>query len=75
MRLSCPHCPHCGLPAIGTVEVLSGVARIFEPDECGDTDYMGFTDVSWNSQKTNTNPAGEKEVICKDDHTWFTRIT
>lgn len=67
------NCPTCGLEADGTVESFAGRAFL-DFDDAGHADYSGYTDVWWNEQRTNTNTAGEAELICPQGHSWFSPV-
>ena len=64
-----PECPKCNQPAHGTLETLSGIARISETSE-GKLIYTGETEVCWDEQKTVVNGHGHIFFACSCGHTW-----
>ena len=74
MKLAEPKCPNCGLGAVGTVEQVPGISY-FNRSPCrGSVEYQGDTELCWEGQKTEQLPDGRSQVICKNDHTWYTVI-
>lgn len=70
MKLKAFRCPECNAVARGTVDTVPGIAEM-TISRAGVATYSGETDMDWDSQKTNTNAAGEVELICPNDHRWF----
>lgn len=70
MRFTPLHCPTCQARARGTVERLTGVALLTEPDEEGRVEYAGQTDVWWDEQQSVTDKRGRVRVICPAGHEW-----
>jgi hypothetical protein len=56
VRIAIDKCPACGEQVEGTVEVVSGVATIFQ-NEDGSYTYSGSSDMDWDTSTTIT-PAG-----------------
>jgi len=73
MRFRPIHCPECGQRATGTVENLSGVAQFLPPDQNGEIEYDGYTEVNWDTQETVTDAKGRTNLTCPDGHEWFAR--
>jgi hypothetical protein len=69
MKLAKPNCPTCGKPARGTLDTIYGVALLAEPDKDGQTDYIGETDVNWDSQRPVDDPEGIT-LECQEGHQW-----
>ena len=76
MKLAEPKCPICEDPAVGTMDLIPGVALFDDDptDESAVIEYMGETEVDWDGQQRITNDAGESKVTC-GRHYWFTKIT
>lgn len=64
-----PDCPECGQRAIGTVEILAGVAVLNIEDD-GSAEYAGSTEVCWNGQRTARGEGGGMLLTCADGHEW-----
>jgi len=67
-------CPTCQAPARGTVERLTGVALLSEPDADGRVEYTGWTDVWWDEQRSVTDKRGRVRLICHAGHEWWAEI-
>jgi hypothetical protein len=70
MRFEPIKCPTCGGSATGTLEVLTGVALFTDPDEAGQVDYAGETEVDWDTQRTLTDEFDRVTLVCSQGHEW-----
>lgn len=74
MKFETMTCPDCGKRAIGTLETVPGVAMFDEsidgPDESGEVEYDGFTDLNWNEGKSQRNSDGLILLTCGNGHEW-----
>ena len=73
MKFEIAKCPKCGEYPSSTSETIAGNAILSEPDENGEQDWIGDTDVCWDSQTTNRNEKGEVELNCENLHSWFSK--
>jgi hypothetical protein len=64
-------CPTCGELPRGTVEKLMGCAELMEPDEDGQMEYSGTTDIWWDEQHTLTDDDGTVCLCCLNGHDWW----
>lgn len=63
-------CPVCGLPPIGTLETVTGLA-LLTPSESGPGyDYEGETKIWWDEQKTVRDKSGHVTLVCNGGHDW-----
>lgn len=74
MKLSIWKCPKCGEPAIGTCDLVPGVALFSVIDAEGNTEYFGETKVDWDKQEPLQHPTGGTIVTCANGHEWPTEI-
>ncbi len=70
MKFDSLHCPECGEPARGTIDVIHGCALFAEPDENERVDYAGETDVWWEEQ-TTIAIGNRLRLICPHAHEWW----
>jgi DNA-directed RNA polymerase subunit RPC12/RpoP len=67
-------CPRCGRDDVGTVEMITGVAR-FSLATDGSIAYEGYTDVDWDTSTTRRNRAGTPQVECTScGHRWYAKV-
>lgn len=69
MRFFPDHCPTCGHAATSTVETVRATARICRSPE-GIFDYVGDTDIDWDSQSLVEDARGQVTLCCDDFHEW-----
>lgn len=74
MKIEIPSCPKCHSQARGTVETLTACAE-FGQDVDAALTYSGYTEIFWAEQKTNRDNDGRVELVCGNQHSWFSRIT
>lgn len=74
MKFKIAHCAVCGEPPVAIVERVLGNAFLCEPDDTGDQNYMGETEIEWDTQETDTDADGDVEVFCDKHHFWKTAI-
>ena len=70
-----PTCPECGRIPVYIVESVKCLARI-EPaddDEPG-FEYLGESDVLWDTQGPERDAESNVSVVCENDHQWETRL-
>lgn len=73
MNIAIPKCPTCDQLAEGTIETVTGCARLdINPD--GSAEYGGYTDVYWDSQKTVLDNDGKATLVCCNGHEWQSKI-
>lgn len=71
MTFATPSCPACGLPPVGTVELIPGLSQLIaDPRHPGSFDYAGQTDIDWNDQRTDRDAAGNLTLQCRHGHRW-----
>ena len=58
MKFEKLHCPSCGKPATSTWDNVPGQAILSEPDENGEVDYVGETEMFWDGQTTDETDEG-----------------
>jgi hypothetical protein len=63
-------CPECGGRAIGTAEIVPGVALFCEAAD-GEVEYTGETKMYWDGQTTERADDGRVTVCCANDHEWL----
>ena len=76
MEIMKPKCRLCDGVAVGTVDIIYGIA-LMSPENDDDPktfQYMGTTDVNWDSQKPIADKRGRSKLICANGHTWFSKI-
>lgn len=73
MRLSVPNCPTCRQPAIGTVDVIPGIALFTDIEPDGSTTYCDETRVDWDGQQTRLGPNQLPLVTCGEHH-WESQV-
>jgi hypothetical protein len=73
MKFDKPKCPQCGAPPRGTIDRLQGCAELNEPDENGEFEYSGSTEVWWDEQRSIIDMKGRVALICHEGHEWFSR--
>lgn len=73
MKLSVPICPECGEPADGIYETLCATAWI-ERYEDGEFEYIGDSDIGWDTQEPDVDEANTALVRCNRVHTWRSKI-
>lgn len=56
-RTFVPTCPKCDNDSVGQFDIVQCTADIMEIDEDGDITWGGETDVDWNSQEAQSDPA------------------
>lgn len=71
-------CPHCGEVARGSIETVTGVALFTGPDEKGEVEYAGETDIDWNTQETIIDEDADGDPVgvilsCPNGHEWTAR--
>ena len=66
--------PKTGKPAVGTVEVLMGLARLTEPDAEGNVASAGETEVDWNGQKSAAELQGHAVMEDADGNQWYSEV-
>lgn len=64
MKYAIPDCPKCGERASGTLETLTGCAQL-EFDEAGDAEYVGGTEIFWDSTISQKDEHGNDMLICR----------
>lgn len=69
MKYTIPCCPECGDLAIGTVDLVPGVARFLIVHDGTFIDYDGETEMRWDSQYT-IEEGGKTRLTC-GDHDWY----
>lgn len=69
MRFNSWKCPECDQAAIGTVEIIHGLALLMF-DENGDAEYAGETKVDWDSQVSRVDARGQVTLECPNGHQW-----
>ena len=70
MKFNPCKCPECGAPPKGTLETVPGLALLAEPDEHGEFEYEGETEIFWNAQKTDRDDDGRVTLECTNGHAW-----
>ena len=73
MKCDMSRCPHCGAMAIGTVELVPGLALVRFNEE-GEAEYEGETRMDWNNQTTRRDSAGQATLECPHGHQWQARM-
>lgn len=73
MRFSPAVNPASGLPPKGVIESLLGTALIHELSP-GDWDYVGETEVSWDSQAPQTDALGRVLLVDSTGSTWWAEL-
>jgi hypothetical protein len=73
MKIGVPNCPECNSPARGTVETQLACAE-FEQNSDGTLKYSGWTENLSDEQETNRNKKGQIELICDNQHRWFSKM-
>jgi hypothetical protein len=68
MKFNPSKCPDCGERIRGSVDVLYGVALVTKPDEDGNCEWAGETEVDWNGQAPTSNSPGTVVVRCLNGH-------
>lgn len=68
MKLSPQSCPECNKQADCIVERLTGYAKIVWNNE--QVDYIGETEVDWNSPEAVQDYKGMATVRCLNGHEW-----
>lgn len=68
--MSPPLCPKCHTPPTYTVECLTGLAEIRWNDD-GSIEYVGETDIDWDSQFTYHDRNGDIAYHCGNCHEEF----
>lgn len=66
-------CEECGSPASSTWESIPGQALLSEPDEFGEVEYEGETEVFWDGQTTDENAEGVL-LGCDCGHSWRSKL-
>ena len=74
MRFTQPNNPKTGKAAIGTCDMIPGIALV-QFNEDGSADYVGETKVDWDGQRTITDKSGRVQLIDQDGSTWFSEMT
>lgn len=78
MHFKEPVCPDCGLVATGTLDRIEGIAEFLgDPDPREGFDYSGSTEVLWDTQETQTDPAGGSNrwtLVDEEGHTWHSEV-
>ena len=66
MKFETPNCPTCGEPAMGTVDVIPGVALLSFAED-GEAWYSGETKVFWDGhpRKEENTPVPEPETLSR----------
>jgi hypothetical protein len=62
-------CPECGEIAIGTVDLIPGIA-LLDFDDDGEADYVGETKVCWDGQFSETD-AEDRTLLSCGEHEWY----
>lgn len=78
MKFGTMKCPECGEQAAGTLETVTGRAEFDEPDEDGNVEYSGETQIFWDGQMTVTKIENEIEyatLLCHEGHEWKSTVT
>lgn len=75
MKLEIFQCPTCGAPAIGTLEIVTGLALLNLPSGLGDTDYAGETRIDWDNQRTVRDDTDRATLECESGHQWQSKLT
>lgn len=78
MKFGTMKCPECGKQASGTLETVTGRAEFDEPDEDGNVEYSGETQIFWDRQMTVTEIKNEIEyatLLCHGGHEWQSTVT
>lgn len=71
MKFEKINCPQCGCCATGTLESIQGWARFHVPDvDEGAAEYVGHTDVVWDTQETIRDITGAVTLTCRNNHKW-----
>ena len=73
MRFDLPRCPTCGELAMGTRELVPGVALLVF-NEKGEAEYQGETRMDWNDQVTCHDQEGRVTLECPNGHQWRARL-
>jgi len=70
MRFVPFRCPECGKPAFATVEKVYGHALLTDPDDDGRVEFLGETEISWDSQETLVVD-DHVTLACRNGHEWM----
>jgi len=73
MKSDVPCCSVCGEMAIGTLELVPGLALLRFNQE-GEAEYEGETRMDWNNQITPRDSAGRATLECSNGHQWAARM-
>lgn len=73
MKCDAPRCSLCGETAIGTLELVPGLALVRFNAE-GEAEYEGETRMDWNNQITRRDSAGQVTLECPHGHQWQARL-
>lgn len=71
MKLGSPICPQCGCKASALLEQVMVLAQLQEPDDSGETEYAGESDVEWDTQYPARDEDGIVTLMCENKHQWF----
>jgi len=74
MKFDPIHCPECGELAKGTVDLVPGLALLTDPDDDGQVDYEGETEIAWDCQETIQDEEGKFKLECSNVHNWFASL-
>ncbi len=73
MKFEKPKCPDCGAYASSTWDNVPGQALLTEPDENGEFDYVGETEMFWDGQTTDETEEGLL-LGCDCGETWRSKL-
>jgi hypothetical protein len=71
MRFTPLRCPECNELPKGTLDTVEGIAHLHHVTDGDDLiDYGGWTEVLWDTQRSNRDDQGKVTLIGTCDHTW-----
>ena len=69
LRFDPLHCPQCGGLPVGTLEQVTGMARLHFAED-GAAEYDGWTEIFWDGQMTVRDGEGRVTLFCAESHSW-----